>query len=48
MILCIDKTDVSVGGVRSGGRYPPRKDIGRQEERVRRSNNKHITISDGA
>ena len=34
MILCGDKTDVVGGGVGSGGGCPPRKDIGRREERV--------------
>ena len=36
MILCGDKTDVSAGGVRSGGGCPPPpwKDIGQQEDRA--------------
>ena len=48
MILCGDKTDVSGGGVREGGSCPPRKEIGRREERAGQVKNSYVTISDGA
>ena len=48
MILCRDKTDVGGGGAGEGGGCPPRKDIGRWEERAGQFKNSYVTISDGA
>ena len=48
MILCGDKTDVGGGGVGAGGGFPPRKDIGRREERAGRVKNSYVIISNGA
>ena len=48
MILCGDNTEVGGGGVGSEGGFPPRKDIGRREERAGRVKNSYVIISDVA
>ena len=44
MILGVDNTDVSGGGVGAGGGCPPWKDIGRREERGGRVKNIYVII----
>ena len=48
MILCGENLDVGVGVSGQEWATPPRKDIGRKEERPGRVNNRYVTISDGA
>ena len=48
IIIFRDTTDIGVDGVRAGGVCPPRKDIGRREERAGRVKNSYVIISDGA
>ena len=48
MILCRNKMGIGGGGVRAEGGCPPRKDIGRWEDRAGWVDNSYVTISNGA